>query len=244
MLIVRRAAVGHRVARVDGDIHQDLVDLHRVDLDGEAVGVEAQLELEVLADHAPEQRRELAHEIVQVDDAAVRGLRAREREQLPDERGPALRGGGDRMRALVPRLARQRRREPRRVAGDHGEQVVEVVCDAGGEAAEQLEALRLSQLLFELALPRPVEQVPPQGGGATVVLRDEKRDVFDADDAAVGPEEAIFRPEGLAARAGEPGLPGVEDALAVEFVAGARSRGRRACAPSYATRRTGARPRG
>ena len=218
VLTVRRPPVGHRVAGVDDDVHQHLVDLHGVHLDREPVRVEAELELDVLADHAPEHRRELAHELVQVDDTAVGRLRPCERDQLADERCSALRGGGDRVAALVARLARRRRRESRRVAADHGEQVVEVVCDAGGDPAEQLEPLRLPELLLELALPGHVAEVALQHRGQAVAPRHEEGHVVDERVAAVGADEAVSGAERLRPVAGDPRAPGAEDALAVELV--------------------------
>ena len=77
-------------------------------------------------------------------------LVASERQQLTGERGGALRGRGDLGGRRVERmLGPQAAGDQFRVADDHREQVVEVVRDAAGEAADRFELLRLMELRFE-----------------------------------------------------------------------------------------------
>ena len=81
----------------------------------------------------------------------LRRVGAREGEELAHEPGRALGRAQDLAHLLVD--ARVWRRPPdereQRVAGDHGQQVVEVVRDAAGELADRVELLRLAQLLLQ-----------------------------------------------------------------------------------------------
>ena len=59
------------------------------------------------------------------------------------------------------------------VAGDRGQQVVEVVRDAAGEAADRLHLLGLAELRLELLLARQVAHDGDVTAGADVRRRDE-----------------------------------------------------------------------
>ncbi len=77
-------------------------------------------------------------------------LMAAERQQLTRERGRALRRRGDFGGRRVERmLGPQAAGDQFRVADDHRQQIVEVVRDAAGEAADRFELLRLMELRFE-----------------------------------------------------------------------------------------------
>ena len=145
------AAVGHRVAGVDRQVHQHLLDLARVGLDRAGLADGADVELQVLADQAPQHAIELADDGVEIDDARLDDLPAREQQQLAGQGGGALAGALD---LLERRPVRMRRRDLAEddvgVALHDGEQVVEVVRDAAGEPADRLHLLRLQELLLEL----------------------------------------------------------------------------------------------
>jgi hypothetical protein len=96
----------------------------------------------------------------------VQHLAAAEREQLARERG-RLRGGAGDLRELLAAVAA---REDLGVAGDHRQQVVEVVRDAAGEAADRLHLLRVAQPALEpLAL---ADVVGEHERGAAALERD------------------------------------------------------------------------
>ena len=107
----------------------------------------------MLADQAPQHLVRVDDDRVQVDDARLQHLLAPEREELLRQRGGALGRLLDRLdvcpQADVARSSAGRAGS-RCVAGDDGEQVVEVVRDAAGEAADRLELLRLIQAFLEL----------------------------------------------------------------------------------------------
>ena len=135
----QRAATRHRVARVDREVDQDLLDPGRVVGERPEVGLEAALDDDVLADRRAEEAVEARDQLVQVEDDLGAALPAREDHQLADEADPALGGAPD----LLDVGGRGRPRRHRAlgepgVVDDHAEDVVEVVSDAAGELADDL----------------------------------------------------------------------------------------------------------
>ena len=113
----------------------------------------------MLADDARQHREQARHDRVQVEDLGRQELLAAEREQLPREgRGAIGRLADladvvhDRIVGLQPLL------DEVGVADDGGEQVVEIVRDAAGEAADRVHLLRLAQLL--LAIEQHAARLP------------------------------------------------------------------------------------
>ena len=145
------AAVRHRIARVDDEVHEHLLELAGVGHDG----ARWRRGVDTSAMSSPIRRCSI------VLDARTRSLRsitslsfwrAAEREEL---RGQA--GGRARPAWLISRRCSARAvvcgrlSEQLGVAADHGEQVVEVVRDAGGEPPDRIHLLRLQEALLELS---------------------------------------------------------------------------------------------
>ena len=78
-----------------------------------------------------------------------RGALAAEGEELARQRGGAIDGLQDLAKIVARHLVRQFRLDEARVAGNDGQQVVEIVRDAAGHPADDLHLLRLAQLRFE-----------------------------------------------------------------------------------------------
>ena len=152
------AAGRHRVARVDDEVGQQLLELAGVGLDRAEPGREHRRHRDVLADEPRQHRLDVGDDRVERERLGLPLRFAAEREQLAREARGA-RGGlrdladivGDRMRGPEI-LAREVG-----VGADHGEDVVEVMRDAAGELADRVHLLRLSQLIFELARLRHVD---------------------------------------------------------------------------------------
>ena len=106
--MTRRPPLRHRVAGVDRQVHQHLLDLAGVGLDRAGLADGADVELEVLADQAPQHAIELADDGVEIDDARLDDLPAREQQQLAGQGGGALAGALD---LLERRPVRVRRRD-------------------------------------------------------------------------------------------------------------------------------------
>ncbi len=156
-----RAAAGHGVPGVDGQVDEDLLRLDRVDEHGMQVLLQRQLHRDVLPEERGQHRLLLGDGGGEVHDLALDGLAAAEGQELPGQAG-----------ALLRRLLHLRdvplpvRVEPGILqqqlgqAADHGEGVVEVVGDAAGELADGLELLRPAQPVLELLLAPPGPERP------------------------------------------------------------------------------------
>ena len=143
------SAVGHGVATVDRHVHQHLVELAGVGLDRPQPAGEVELQLDVVAERPTEHGADRLDDRVEIQPLGPGDVSSGEGEQLPGECGGGLGGlfdvgeiGGC---GRDGRVGTRLHRFPgeRRVVGDHGEQVVEVVGDATRELSEALEPLGL-----------------------------------------------------------------------------------------------------
>jgi hypothetical protein len=99
-------------------------------------------------------------------------LLAAERQQLPGELGGALGGGRDQLDVAAEPVADARLvAQDARAADDDGEQVVEVVGDAAGQAPDRVQALAVPQLVGEAVALRHVVDDHELGGAARELQR-------------------------------------------------------------------------
>ncbi len=207
------APPGHGIARIDHQIEQDLDHLAGVGANlAEAVGQQG-FDRDVLADHAAQHLQGLSEDGIEIDDARLEDLLAREGEELPGELSGALGGDTDLIEVPAQRIVGGERLERQLTeAGDRGEEIVEVVRDPTGEPSDGLHPLPLAQLRLELPVPGDValdaddvRRVPDSGG------RDRGRDL---DPGSVAPQAGE-----LVARRGrftaDPGAPELEHLLDV-----------------------------
>ena len=146
---VEPPAARHRIARVHGQVEDDLLHLRRVG-DGEPEpGAEIDHELDLGADQALQHPGHLEDDHVQVDQLGAKLLPPAEGEQLPRQAGRAGRRALDldqlRPNTVGVGVGERELRVPR----DRGQQVVEVVCDSTREPPDRVELLRLTQILLE-----------------------------------------------------------------------------------------------
>ena len=166
------APVRHRVAGVDGQVEQDLLDLPRVGLDAPGGRIERGRDLDVLADHATQQGLDSGHDGVQIQHARLQDLLAAEGQELMRELGGALGGALDDLDLPPDRVLRGQRVEHEiAAAADGGQQVVEVVGHAGREPPDALHLLGLTELIFQVAALRDVAG-HAQSGDRVAVLQD------------------------------------------------------------------------
>ena len=115
--ILQRAAVGHRIACVHGEVDQDLLHLSRIDQHRAQIGGQRAVQLDMLPERAAQQLLDVADDVVDVDDLRLHDLAAGEREQLVGQvRGP-LGGQADLLDVRVdgpPAILQCRRRAPDR----------------------------------------------------------------------------------------------------------------------------------
>ena len=117
-------------------------------MDGRRGGIERRDQRDVLAEQAPRHRGQIRDERVDVEDGELARALAAEGEELARQRGGAI----DRLQDLAESFCATsfvNSLDEARVAGNDGQQVVEVVRDAAGHPADDLHLLRLAQLRFE-----------------------------------------------------------------------------------------------
>ena len=172
-------AVGHGVARVDGEVHDDLLELTRIGFDASQSGLQRRHQDDVLADQSPQHVVHLRDDGVEVEDPRLEHLLPAEGEELAGEGGGALR----RLEDLAPPSAAARSSRDQApqddvaVADDDAEDVVEVVGDAAGQPADRLHLLRLAELLLQplrlgdvAAMPMTPMTLPAHRGRRLVAL--------------------------------------------------------------------------
>ncbi|GJD69837.1 hypothetical protein MMMDOFMJ_2775 [Methylobacterium gnaphalii] len=142
------AAIRHRVARVDAEVQQRVLELRGIDHHRPEAGRGHRLEGDLRPDRAADQFLHAGHEPVHVGGLGIERLAAREGEQAVRQRGGALRGAHRRVHVAVdigePALADPVLQQLE-AARDAGEQVVEVVRDPARELADRFHLLRLPQ---------------------------------------------------------------------------------------------------
>ena len=140
------AAVGHRVAGVDGQVEEGVLELVGVHQGVEFLGGQVEPHGDALGEGARQQRGHVMHQGAHLDGARGEGLLAREGEQAADQLGAAAGRRQGRVEVVLEALV-GRELVPQRgqVAGDDGEQVVEVVGEAAGELADGFHLLGLDQ---------------------------------------------------------------------------------------------------
>ena len=152
------AAVLHRVARVDDEIDDHLLELVEVGLDQPQVAPEHDVEFDRLADQPAQQHLQVGQHFAELQRLRPQRLAAREGEQLPHQAGGPVGVLLDLHDVLEGRIGRAVVGEQQvGIADDRGQDVVEVVGDAAGELADRLHLLALDETLLQRPLFGGVE---------------------------------------------------------------------------------------
>ncbi len=146
------AAFQDRIAGVDAQVHQHLVDLRRVAQNQRRVDVWQVLDGDGRGQQPPQHRRQLADARVQFDGPQFERLRPADREQLASQLGPAVRRFLDVVQLHRHRGIQAVAAGQRRTSEDHSEQVVEIMRDTARQQAEALQPLRLRQPPLQILL--------------------------------------------------------------------------------------------
>ncbi len=164
-----QATLRHGLARVHREAQEELFEVGRRHPDGGGLGVHGEAEGHGLAEGGLEQRAELLEDLPGGRLAPAALVVATEDRELAGEVGGAERGGVDATEELGG-LRQVVRLGPEQVdrATDDGEDVVEVVRDAAGDAAERLEALNPPDLFLQPQLLGQVDRVDHEAGDAAV----------------------------------------------------------------------------
>ena len=138
------AAVRHRVARIDGEVHQHLIKLTRIDAHAPDGGIQNKRELDVVTNQTAEHSARFGDDRIQIDHLRLQQRLAAERQQLPRECGGARGGVTDRLdRFLQIGIRIDIRAQYFAVGEDDREKIVEVVCNAAGELTDGFHFERL-----------------------------------------------------------------------------------------------------
>ena len=84
------ATFGHRIAGVDGQVHDDLIDLSWIGAHGADGGTGHHHKVDVLADHAGQHFKVFGDDFVQIENFRSEHLLAAEGEQLASKRSGSL----------------------------------------------------------------------------------------------------------------------------------------------------------
>ena len=184
----------HGVARVHGQVHQDLLELARVGVDVPGVRPQGEEQLHVLADEPPQHRADLLDHRVEVQVLPLQHLLAAEGQELAGEAGGAIGGLLDLLHAAAERIVGLQPAEEHRAApGDDGEQVVEVVGHPAREPPHRLHLLGLPQLVLELLALGDVHHGADHPDAPAVRVAQHVAAVVDLGVRAVGAPAAVLR---------------------------------------------------
>ena len=147
------AAARHGVARIDRQIHDDLLDLAGIGFGRAQFAPRNHDQLDVFADQASQHFEVFRDHRVQIENLGSQHLLAAEGQELAGERGGAVGGIGNFLRGPAHRrIGADALQQKLAVAGDHHQQIVEVVGNAAGQAADGFHLLGLAKLLFQRAM--------------------------------------------------------------------------------------------
>ena len=158
------SAVGHRVARIDGEIEDGVLQLVRVDARAPEPAGQNDLDGDLLADRSSQEIRHFGDQPVDVDGLGFERLLSRKGEQALRQEAarwaPRMAFSASRSR-LPPSESRRLQLALKgfQIADDDRQQVVEVVRDAAGQVADALHLLRLPQRLFGLTTRREFDRL-------------------------------------------------------------------------------------
>jgi hypothetical protein len=151
------AAFGHGVARVYGEVHDDLLQLAEVHLHASDAVAQPGHQRDVLPDQSPQHVLHLRHDAVEVQHLRLEDLLPAEGEQLAGEGGGALRRPHDLLDLRADRGVPEGLLQDRLAAADDDpEDVVEVVGDSARQPPHCLRLLGLAELLLQRAHLRDV----------------------------------------------------------------------------------------
>ena len=142
----------HGVFGVDDEIHDDLLELAGIGASAADGGSEAGGEFDIFADEGAQETLHVGDDGVDVDDFEFEKLFAAEGEELAGQSGGAVGGLLNGFGFGMQRMAEGELVEhDLGVSADDHEEIVEVVGDAAGEAADGFHFLGLAELVFENA---------------------------------------------------------------------------------------------
>ncbi len=190
----QRAAIGHRIACVDRQVHEDLLDLGAVHAHAPGSRIEARHDRDALAEEALEHRLDAEHDRVEVHVGRREHGLAREPQELACELGGPVGRELDRLDlAAGPALGSELDFEHGGRPDDRREHVVEVMGDPARETADGLELLGLEQLRLEAHPRRDVDHLGDRADDPTSPVANGRQVERDVEGRAI-PAPAVELP--------------------------------------------------
>src|ERR1700733_4385693 len=147
----QKAAARHGIARVNSEIHDDLIDLTAVGLHSAEIRSADDRQFNIFADETAEHFFNVRDDCVEIDDFWLEYLLAAEGEELLRKRCGAVTGFQNFVDRFAKRLVTGRiLLESFGIADDDAEEIIEVVRHTAGEPANGFELMRKDELLLEL----------------------------------------------------------------------------------------------
>ena len=144
--------MAHRLVRVRHDVDEHLVELVAVRPEHGQIFGEAERDPNVAGlELVRQQLHRLLHDVVELHFSALGRPPARQRQEVPHDADAASGGIVDLLRAPAHHGVARRVAEKLRVAGDHGQGVVELMGHARQERAHRRDLLALEEPLGALA---------------------------------------------------------------------------------------------
>jgi len=143
------SAAGHGIARIDGQVHDDLVELAGVGLDNRRLRSGHDPNFDVVAHERAQQFADVLEPVVQIENDRLDHLLAAESQQLASKCGAAFGRFSDvfhvdrRLRGGIDAVAQEFRARV-----DNAQNVVKIVSHAAGQPADRLHFLGLAQLIL------------------------------------------------------------------------------------------------
>ncbi len=146
----QRAAAWQSVAGVHRQMQQRVADVDGIGLHHHRACRQRRGELDIGTEDAAQQAHRVHHDIGEIDEAGLRGVRPREGEHLLRDDGGPLGGATDLQQIFVGLLALVGGGQQQvGVAEDRRELIVEIVRDAAGQAAQCGELPQRAHFGFE-----------------------------------------------------------------------------------------------
>src|SRR5260370_6768253 len=152
------SALGHRVARVDAEIHQHLFELSGICSYRRQSLRQRHFDLDVFSNDPLQHLQEVSNDVVQIQDAQLKHLLPAESQHLAGQGRPTFSGHVDLLRgSVIFRNARKLFCEVAAIAQDDRQQIIEIVRDSTCQRPDGFHFLRLPELLLQFS---PLCQIP------------------------------------------------------------------------------------
>ena len=170
-LDLERSAVRHGFFSIGDEVHDALFDELGIGEDKREIAFERQVDMDRFAGHDADEAFDVADGVIEINVFGVAGMVPAEGKELAGERSAAIAGAFDFFDVVANRVAiLEVDHGESGVTGDGGEEVVEIVGDAAGEATGRVEGLGFAAAIFDLESVSDVDAGADDVGKAAVLV--------------------------------------------------------------------------